>query len=118
MTLDGFLSLLKYSPERIYFSDTITLIDSLYDYTPTAFQNGELHNAAEENVGSCKIFSFGLMHRLSEETTLHCFGDYYRQDVLLNPEGEGHLNIRQFIQTGWAGIQFAGTALHAKANLS
>lgn len=51
------------------------------------------------------------MNNLSEKDTLALFGDFYRNDVLQNPEGEDHQNIRNFIKYGWNGIQFTEDAL-------
>lgn len=68
-------------------------------------------NEANQNNGSCKIFSFAKMNNLSEKDTLALFGDFYRNDVLQNPEGEDHQNIRNFIKYGWNGIQFTEDAL-------
>ena len=114
MTLDTFLSHLRKNPHAIAFDDTIALIDSLYDFTPTAFLNGEQDNAAGENNGSCKIFAFGQLNGLTETETLTCFGRYYREDVLGDPDGPGHANIRNFMRHGWAGIDFEGTPLKNK----
>jgi hypothetical protein len=55
-------------------------------FSPTAFENGILHNAAGENSGSCKLFAFA-MQNLSEAATLSCFGAYYQEDVLGDLEG-------------------------------
>ncbi|MCG8378457.1 MAG: HopJ type III effector protein [Proteobacteria bacterium] len=106
MDLENFLEKLDTNPETIEFDETMTVIDSNYVYTPTTFQNGGQHNNAGENEGSCKIFAFAKLHNLTREQTLHCFGKYYRDDVLGNPEGESHQNIRQFIKSGWDGIKF------------
>ncbi len=51
------------------------------------------------------------MNRLTPEQTLQLFGDYYRIDVLQNPDGTDHQNIRNFIKFGWNGIAFDGKAL-------
>lgn len=115
MTLHAFLQRLAETPDAIAFSDTIATIEALYDFAPTAFRNGGLFNEAGQNNGSCKIFSFAQLHRLSAQQTLHCFGDYFRKDVLGNPEGADHQNIRNFMRTGWAGIAFDGRALTPKA---
>ncbi len=114
MDLVTFLQRLNSAPESIAFNDTIAVIESLYDFTPTSFRNGDLLNEAGKNSGSCKIFSFAQMHQLTPQQTLHCFGDYYRKDVLGNPSGTDHQNIRNFMQTGWAGIRFDGRALTPK----
>lgn len=114
MDLDIFLNKLEQSPERIEFPDTVALINSLYEFHPTGFRNGEIFNSAGQNDGSCKIFAFARLHDLEKEQTLACFGAYYRADVLKNPEAGNHPNIRQFMQTGWQEIEFDGVALRAK----
>lgn len=111
MELSAFLKRLNEAPGSITFNDTIATVEALYEFTPTAFSNGALLNEAGQNNGSCKIFSFARMHNLSADQTLHCFGDYYRKDVLGNPGGADHQNIRNFMNTGWAGISFKGQAL-------
>jgi hypothetical protein len=115
MELDAFLQRLGDAPADIAFNDTIALIDALYDFTPTAFSNGSLRSEAGQNNGSCKIFSFGKLHGLTPPQTLACFGDYYRKDVLGNPEGSDHQNIRNFMKSGWEGIRFEGEALSPRA---
>ncbi len=114
MTLNEFLSILKKSPEEISFSDTIATIDSYYHFSPSVFTNGTVTNKAGENAGSCKIFSFAKLHTLSKEETLACFGSFYREDVLGNPNGTDHQNIRNFMIGGWEGITFENEALSAK----
>ncbi len=83
--LENFFRQLTTDPDSISFSQSIDLIESLYDFTETAFRNGDKQNAAGENNGSCKIFAFALLHRLSEPQTLQMFGDYYRKDVSGKP---------------------------------
>lgn len=114
MNLDDFLTKLANNSDDIDFTEVMTVIDANYQFNPTKFRNGELENEAGQNNGSCKIFAFGLLHFLSEEQTLACFGDYYRKDVLENPEGDDHQNIRNFIETGWNGVLFEGFALAAQ----
>jgi hypothetical protein len=115
MTVVDFINRLNDTPSAVEFADVIAVIEEYYAFEPTAFQNGNLQNQAGENSGSCKIFSFAKLHGLSEEQTLACFGHYYRDDVLGNPAGSDHGNIRNFMQTGWQGIEFSGQALTAKA---
>jgi HopJ type III effector protein len=109
-----YLQTLETAPDSITFNDTISMIDANYDFTPSAFRNGEMQNEAGQNNGSCKVFSFARLHRLTPQQTLHCFGSYYREDVLKHPQGSDHQNIRSFIKTGWAGIGFDATALTLK----
>ena len=111
MTLSDFLNTLLNAPETIEFNDTMVVIESLYEFTPTRFMNGELINEAGENSGSCKLFTFAKLQNLTEAQTLACFGTYYRDDVLKNPNNDDHQNIRTFMQTGLSGIKFDGDAL-------
>lgn len=94
------------APESIDFDQVIALINTLYHFTPTRFTNGAVINEAGTNEGSCKIFAFAQLNGFSEMETLALFGKYYRDDVLGNPTGDDHANIRNFILDGWLGIQF------------
>lgn len=114
MQIAQFLEKLKNSPQSLSFQDTMAVIDTNFHFTPTAFHNGNSVNAAGQNNGSCKLFSFALAQQLTAEQTLACFGDYYREDVLKHPDGEDHQNIRNFMKFGWNGIKFQGHALSAK----
>ena len=105
---------LKNTPEELVFSNVIAYIDEHYEYTPTKFTNGNTVNEANQNNGSCKVFSFAKLNALSKDETLALFGDFYRIDVLQNPEGTDHQNIRNFMKTGWDGIAFYGSALVSK----
>ena len=106
-----FLKKIKLKPETITFSEGIDYIDTLYEFTPTRFSNGNTVNEAGQNNGSCKIFSFAKLHNLNKAQTLELFGDYYRRDVLENPGGSDHQNIRNFMEFGWQGISFEGVSL-------
>ncbi|MDX5339775.1 MAG: HopJ type III effector protein [Cyclobacteriaceae bacterium] len=108
------LAKLKTDPQGIQFSEVISFIDGKYQFTPTRFTNGATVNEVGQNNGSCKIFSFAQLHHLSKEETLALFGDFYRKDVLENPAGKDHQNIRNFMQFGWEGLQFEGEALKEK----
>ena len=108
------LEQLEKSPETIIFKDVIAYIDENYDFAPTKFTNGNTINEANQNNGSCKVFSFAQLKNLSKEQTLSLFGEFYREDVLNNPDGTDHQNIRNFIEFGWDGISFDGEALKKK----
>ena len=114
MKLEVFFKKLNKTPELIEFTETMATIESNYVFAETAFSNGLQQNAAGENSGSCKIFSFAKLNSLSEAQTLACFGTYYRDDVLAHPEASDHQNIRQFIINGWKGINFNSEALLVK----
>jgi hypothetical protein len=116
MTIDTLIASIQ-SGTPVSFSETIEVIKTHYQYTPSRFTNGigaqAIVNEAGTNEGSCRIFAFALLQGLSEPETLQLFGDFYRKDVLENPEGQDHLNIRTFMRDGWAGIQFDQPALSA-----
>jgi HopJ type III effector protein len=114
MTLETFLNKLKTTPKDIDFTDTISVIESNYIFTPTAFKNGDLHNNAGENSGSCKLLSFAKLQSLTKEETLACFGKYYFEEVLNDPNGSGHQNIRNFMKTGVEGLEFDNLPLEEK----
>ena len=101
--LENFLTKLNDEPNDLDFKETLDLIDSLYSFEETSFENGALVNEAGQNSGSCKVFAFAKLHHLNELQTIHCFGQYYRE-VLAEPEGQDHLNIRQFMQSGWKAL--------------
>lgn len=113
MTEQDLIHALQHSPEQLSFAATLAVIDAHYDFTPTAFTNGELENAAGENNGSCKIFAFGQLHQLSVEQAVAAFGEHYR-GVLADPTGQGHQNIRNFIKHGWSEIHYQGQPLARK----
>jgi len=108
------LNQLENSLETIQFKDVIAYIDENYDFTPTQFRNGQMINEAGQNNGSCKVFSFAKLNDLTKEQVLFLFGEFYRDDVLKNPEGTDHQNIRNFMEFGWDGISFEGEALRKK----
>ena len=113
--LHAFLSRLRAGETD--FEDAIALINALYDYTPTRFSNGltdTLVSEAGQNEGSCRIFDIGQLNGLLSEDTLRCFCRHYR-DVLADPDGSSHGNIRRFLRDGWAGIRYDGAALQAKS---
>ncbi len=99
----------------VAFEKVMQTIDAEYEFTPTRFTNGDAVNESGTNNGSCKIFAFAKLNGLDEQMTLNAFGDYYMVDVLQHPDNQDHQNIRNFMQTGWNGIEFDGVALVKKA---
>ncbi len=104
--------------EALSFNDTMSVISQNYHYQATEFSNGidgnKLINTAGSNEGSCKIFAFAKINQLTAQQTLSLFGDFYREEVLKNPDGTQHQNIRNFMQYGWEGIKFTEQALTLK----
>jgi hypothetical protein len=111
MTLTEFKKIVATSPTNISFSDTMEVIESNYTFTPTAFSNGNLTNEAGQNSGSCKVFAFAKKVGLTKQETLACFGTYYFDEVLQEPKGDSHKNIRNFMKTGFEGLNFDGKPL-------
>lgn len=114
MNLESFKKKLKEDPTTIVFTETMSVIEENYKFKPTAFKNGTLENAEGQNSGSCKLFAFAKAQGLSKDETLACFGQYYFDDVLKDPNGTGHQNIRNFMNTGFDGLSFKGNPLTKK----
>ncbi len=114
MNVSEFLGKVKQEPLAVTFDQTMETVDANYEFTPTAFINGMIKNEAGQNNGSCKLFAFAQLNGLSTDETLACFGDFYRKDVLENPDSDNHQNIRNFISNGWEGIEFDGEPLKEK----
>lgn len=115
ITLVHLLSQLSLNADDVSFEQVMQVVSDNYSYTPASFSNGDLLNDAGTNEGSCKIFYFAKLNKLTEQQTLACFGRYYHEDVLQNPQGSDHGNIRNFIKTAWQGVEFQSVALKALA---
>ncbi len=100
----------KLRSEHFTFAETLAFIAEHYQYQPSAFDNGPVHNAAGQNVGSCKTLGLALLESLSVEEALLCFGEHYRS-VLNTPSGSDHGNIRALMETGLAGVRFEQPSL-------
>lgn len=105
--------LAQLSAGEVKFADVIAYIESRYTHTPTAFKNGQQSNAATENQGSAKVFTFAQLNGLNQADTLSLFAEHYAA-VKATPNATDHQNIRQFMLSGWEGINFEGQALTAK----
>ena len=114
MNMNELLIKIKQAPESVEFLEVMAVLDATFNHAPSVFVNGDLENAADQNQGSAKILSFAKLNGLTESETLACFGSYYRDDVLSNPEGSDHGNIRNFMKTGWAGVTLPEGVLTVK----
>ena len=54
-----------------------------------------------------------MLNKLDQEDTLTLFAEHY-QSVLATPDGNDHQNIRNFMQTGWAGIEMPVNPLSSR----
>jgi hypothetical protein len=111
VTLADFINQLDSNAEQVSFEQVMQVIGENYNYLPATFSNGDLLNEAGTNEGSCKIFYFAKLNGLTEQQTLTCFGRFYREDVVNNPQGNDHGNIRNFMQSGWSKVEFHSVAL-------
>jgi len=105
------------TPASVQFGEVLDVIENNYLFNAVAFKNGEVENKEGQNSGSCKLLAFAKANSLSQEETLHLFGDYYRKDVLAAPEGTDHQNIRNFMKYGWDGVSFDGEVLRQNRNI-
>jgi hypothetical protein len=109
--------LIQLNNQQADFEDVQSFIAQHYDYRPCRFINGvgqnPVINEAGQNEGSCRLFALAQLYQLSEQDTLRLYGRFFRE-VVANPEGSDHANIRRFINDGWAGIQFEGEPLVLK----
>jgi hypothetical protein len=105
---------LEMDGDTVMFEEVMELIDVHYTDQLLEFRNGDMNNAADENAGSAKVLSYAALSQLDKDTTLKLWGQHYR-DVLKDPDGDSHQNIRNFMKTGWEGVPFEnGIALTSK----
>ena len=95
------------------FANTLAFVETWFEFTPSAFMNGTVENRADQNQGSCKVFSMSQLLELTKEQTLRCFGEHYR-DVLATPDVDNHHNLRRVLREGTGNITFANFPLRAK----
>lgn len=89
----------------LMFADTMAAIDAAFEFFGTKFVNGDVSSTSSENQGSSKILSLSQLVPMSKEDVLVLFGEHYR-DVLADPNGTNHANIRAFMKTGLDGVSF------------
>eukprot|EP00934_Nitzschia_sp_Nitz4_P005185 Nitzschia sp. Nitz4//scaffold17_size182527//130523//131150//NITZ4_001871-RA/size182527-snap-gene-0.300-mRNA-1//-1//CDS//3329539391//5175//frame0 len=100
--------------DNTMMEDVLAIISKYYDYHEVKFRNGDVLNQAGQNGGTAKLLSYAALYKLDKPTTLKLWGQHYR-DVLADPKGDSHQNIRNFMVHGWEGIDFwDGIALMLK----
>lgn len=109
--LADFLSAIESDAHQ--FAATPAFINEWYEFTPTAFRNGNVANTAEQNQGSCRVLAFALMQKLSAQQALKCFGEHYR-DVLATPGRDNHHNLRRLQAEGLRDIHFEHAPLRRR----
>lgn len=96
---------LEMSGDSLTFEEFIEMVDENYESQLLQFKNGDMENMPGENEGSAKVLSYAALANLDKEMTLKLWGQYYRE-VLADPEGDSHQNIRNFMKYGWEGVPF------------
>jgi HopJ type III effector protein. len=99
--------------ENHRFTATLEFIERWFQFEPTAFRNGKVHNSESQNQGSCRVLAMALMLGLSKEQTLKCFGEHYRE-VLATPGVDNHHNLRRLEAEGLVDIEFERQPLRRK----
>jgi hypothetical protein len=100
--------------DNFVFETTLAFIETHFDFTPSAFDNGGVENSQEQNQGSCKVFALAQLFELTQQQALQCFGQHYR-DVLATPEVDNHHNLRRVLKDGLGNISFDRFPLEQKA---
>lgn len=99
--------------DNFQFETTLAFIEKHYNFTPSAFNNGDVINTVDQNQGSCKIFSLVQLIDLNKEQALACFGQHYR-DVIATPDTNNHHNLRRVLKEGIENITFTRFPLEQK----
>ena len=101
--------------DTFVFESTLEFIETHFNFTPSAFNNGGVLNTLEQNQGSCKVFALAQLLEFSQQQALACFGQHYR-DVLATPEVDNHHNLRRVLKEGLGNISFDQFPLEQKAD--
>jgi len=107
---------LEMSGDDLKFEEFLELVDAQYEYGLIEFTNGDVLNREGQNEGSAKVLSYAALAELDKEATLKLWGQYYRE-VLANPDGSDHQNIRNFMKYGWDGVKFDNGIALTKKNV-
>jgi len=105
MKLDAFLKKLNDDPEAVTFDEALATVGEHYRLTPCGYTLAGVRFDVDQVHRSCQLYAFGILHKLSKEQTLACFGEHYREDVLKHPQGSDHQTVRLFMQVGWEGLK-------------
>ncbi|KAL3915131.1 MAG: hypothetical protein SGARI_008250, partial [Bacillariaceae sp.] len=88
--------------DNLKFEDIMELINTHYEVGLIEFKNGDIVNKQGENEGSAMLLSYAALSEMDKDATLKLWGQYYRE-VLADPDGDSHQNIRNFMKYGWDG---------------
>lgn len=96
------------------FADTLAFIEQWYHYQPSAFSFDGLASTLEQNQGSCKIFALAQLLNLSQQQTLQCFGEHYRN--LNSATAPLHANLNKLAKQPLSNLEFSQFPLIPKDN--
>ena len=102
--------------DNLKFEEVMEVIDNHYESGLIEFKNGDIVNKPGENEGSAKLLSYAALSGFDKDTTLKLWGQYYRE-VVADPDGDSHQNIRNFMKTGWDGVPFENGIALTKKNV-
>jgi 3-hydroxyisobutyrate dehydrogenase-like beta-hydroxyacid dehydrogenase len=114
MKLDAFLKQLNDDPASVTLDMALSTVGENYEFTPCGYTLGGVRFEADKT-RSCQLYAFGLLHKLTRQQTLACFGHHYHDDVLKNPQGTDHQTVRLFMKYGWDGLKLDAMPLKARA---
>jgi HopJ type III effector protein len=114
MKLEAFLRKLDDDPASVSLDEALATVDEHYEFTPCGYSVGGMRFDGVK-LRSCQLYAFGLLHRLSKDQMLACFGTHYRKDVLEHPQGTDHQTVRLFLKHGWAGLKMDCMPLKARS---
>ena len=101
---------LKNTPEELVFSNVITYIDEHYEFTPTKFTNGNTVNEANQNNGSCKVFSFAKITNFLQKRRFYYLASFTEKTFW-------KIQKEQTTKTSEISWNFAGKELFSKEKL-
>lgn len=101
---------------NLMLEDVLEMINAHYETQLLEYSVGNIVNKQGENEATGLILSYAALSNMNKETTLKLWGQYYR-DVLKNPNGTDHANIREFMKNGWNSVPFENGIALTKKNI-
>ncbi|MBT3727100.1 hypothetical protein HOG21_05480 [bacterium] len=90
-------NLLLEAKEAETFDDFIAFVDKYFMLISTGFNNNGLKNNKFKNEGSLKVLAFAKYCKMTDVTEIAGLFKGYYKDVLKDPKGDNHQNIRHLI---------------------
>jgi hypothetical protein len=74
MSLSDFFRKNRTEAQTIQLEEPLKMIAEQYQFEAVGFTNGGVRYEAGQNVRSCQLLAFGVLHSLTEEEVLSLFG--------------------------------------------